>query len=248
MKAIVRTLYAYVPGLALLRFAIKELITSYLNKPEYLGLRYLQLGSAAIIDIGANRGDGVAAFRRHKPYSKVTAFEPNPQTAYRLALRYSRDRMVSVWSLPLGEKYEAVTFYSPRYGHWDCDGMCSTSYDEATEWLRDGGRTFFFNEAKLRVRKFAMMAYPLDDFGLAASLIKIHAQGDEMAILRGAQKTIEKSRPVVMCAFPTSEVDKLLTGWGYQAFTFRSNRFVPGIAPRPTTFTYYLVDNPSRTP
>jgi hypothetical protein len=75
---------------------------------------------------------------------------------------------------------------------------------------------------------------------LAPILIKLHAQGAELAILKGAGRTILKHKPALMCAFPTNAVTKLLAEWGYQPHAYDNGRFVQGVAELPATFTWYL--------
>ena len=73
-KALVRVLYANVPGLAAARYALGDFLAPYASKPEYVGARLIRSG--LIVDIGANRGQSIAAFKRLSPGSTIVAFEP----------------------------------------------------------------------------------------------------------------------------------------------------------------------------
>lgn len=44
-----------------------------------------------------------------------------------------------------------------------------------------------------------VLCKPLDDYDLNPGLIKVDIEGAEVAFLRGAKKTIEKFRPVIIC-------------------------------------------------
>lgn len=214
-KPIARMLYAHIPGLAAARYAAKDFSSSYIHKSDYYATDLTKLGIGLIIDIGAHRGHSIAAFRRLSPAASVIAFEPDPRAGKRLVARYRHDSKVSIWPIALGSTDSTVTFYMPSYGHWDCDGMAATSYEEATDWLRDRGRMLFFNKKKLRVEEHKVKVKPLDTFSLSPSLIKLHAQGAELDILIGAHQTITQHRPTLMCAFPAPSVDRLLKKWGY---------------------------------
>ncbi len=242
LKALARYFYANVPGVAAARFAVKDLSSPFFFKPEFLGIKQLAIGSGLIVDIGANRGQSTAAFRKLSPNSHIVAFEPEPKSAERLAFRLRRCRTVTVHACALGSSAREIDFFLPRYGRWDCDGMAATSFDEATEWLKDPGRMYRFDERKLTVQKYKVLCKAFDSYGLAPVLVKLHAQGAELDILKGSLETLKKQRPALMCAFPPPAVTEFLAGFGYKPYVFSERLFNPGVAPRSVTFTWYLTD------
>jgi FkbM family methyltransferase len=239
-KAIARFLYSSVPGLALVRFTAKDLAASNFLKPEYRGVTALSIGGGLIVDVGANRGQSVAAFKRLAPESKIVAFEPEPSSAAKLLKRYRRDPSVTIYRCALGNTERVATLFVPSYGWWNCEGMAALDREEATGWLRNPGRMLYFNEAKLTVNEYQLECKTLDSYELAPRLIKLHAQNAEFQILYGSRNTIAQHKPALMCAFPTFAITDLLSEWGYLPFSFQAGRFVPGVAQRPTTFTWYL--------
>lgn len=241
-KPLVRFCYAHLPGVAAARYALKDVWAPYLSKPEYDGALWLAIGSGLILDIGANRGQSIAAFRKLVPQSRIIAFEPEPLSASRLRHRFDHDATVTVHHRALGATPGKVTFFVPSYGYWNCDGMSATDYVSATSWLRDPGRMYRFNEAKLSVSRHEIVCDTLDSYGLAPRLIKLHAQGAELDILRGSEQTISEHKPALMCAFPTSPVNQLLAAWGYCPHIYSKRSFAPGIAEHHVTFTWYLTD------
>lgn len=245
-KALARFVYANVPGVATVRFAAKDLMASRLGKPEYRGVRWLSIGNGLIVDIGANRGQSIAAFRRLAPTSNIVAFEPEPTSAKRLAFRYLTDNSVTIHPCALGTQSGAMTFFIPSYGRWNCDGMAATDRKTATEWLADSGRMYRFDETKLTVTEHAVECRTLDSYGLSPQLIKLHAQGAELDILKGARQTIQQHLPALMCAFPTPAVMGFLANLGYRPYVYGHECFTPGTAIRPVTFTWYLTDSHKR--
>jgi FkbM family methyltransferase len=242
-KALARFLYANIPGLAVVRFAAKDLAAPYFSKPEFQGVPLLSVGSGLIMDIGANRGQSIEAFKRFAPAARIVAFEPEPGSAAQLTSRYHRDSAITVHRYALGSGSGVLTFFVPRYGEWNCDGMSATDYREATEWLRDPGRMLLFNEANLTVKEHLVECRALDSFNLAPRLVKLHAQGAELEILKGSQTTIIQHRPALMLAFASTAVNTLLGSLHYRPYDYRNGYFAPGIAKQPRTFTWYLTDD-----
>jgi FkbM family methyltransferase len=248
-KALARFLYANIPGLAAIRFAAKDFAAPYFSKPEFQGISHLSAGGGLIVDIGANRGQSIEAFKRLSPGSRIVAFEPEPRSVAQLETRHRKDPMITVHRCALGSGSGILTFFVPKYGRWDCDGMSATDYIAATEWLRDPGRMLLFNEAKLSVNEHPVECRTLDSFGLVPYLVKLHAQGAEFDILKGSATTIEKHRPALMSAFPSAAVNTLLGSWQYRPYDYQNGRFVPGVAQQHRTFTWYLTDDQlSRVP
>ncbi len=242
LKPLARFLYASIPGLAAVRFAAKDLAAPHFPKTEYYGVRHLSVGKGLIVDVGANRGQSIAAFKRMARDSTIIAFEPEPISVNRLVLRYHRDSGVTIHKCALGERVGTETIFIPTYGRWSCDGMAATSLDKATAWLRDPGRMLLYDEKKLNVKEYSIECRTLDSFELKPIVLKIHAQGAELQILRGSLRTVIEYKPALMCAFPAIEVTELLLGLGYRPYGFSNSEFQPGIAPAPVTFTWFLTD------
>lgn len=246
VKPVVRYLYAVVPGLATSRFAVMDMTAAWAAKPEYAGMRSLSIGDGLIIDVGANRGQSTAAFKSQAPKARIFAFEPEPRSAARLSRRFHDDAFVTVQDCALGAQSGTITFFVPSYGRWGCDGMAATDRTTATDWLKDPGRMLRFDESKLSVKEYAVQCKTLDSYDLSPKLIKLHAQGAELDILKGAVETIRRSQPAIMCAFASGAFTEFAAQFGYLPYIYKSETFVPGIANRPVTFTWYLADNHRR--
>ncbi|MBR0960142.1 FkbM family methyltransferase [Bradyrhizobium japonicum] len=242
LKAVARYFYANVPGVAATRFAVKDSVAPYLFKREFLGVRLLKIGSGLIVDVGANRGQSTAAFKKLAPSSHIVAVEPEPRSAKRLAFRHRRDDAVTVLDCALGCSSGVIDFFLPRYGRWECDGMAATSYEEATEWLKNPGRMYRFDAKKLTVREHRVTCKALDSLDLAPALIKLHAQGAELDILKGALGTLQQQRPALMCAFASPAVTEFLSDLGYRPYVYDRGCFRSGTAPLSVTFTWYLTE------
>jgi FkbM family methyltransferase len=241
-KPLARFFYANVPGVAAARFAAMDLLASYLTKREFGGILHLSVGSGLVVDVGANRGQSIAALKKFAPQAHVEAFEADPKCSERLISRHRSDPTIRVHECALADHSGSATFYVPRYGWWACDGMGATDLAMATEWLRDPGRMFGYKEAKLKVKEYPIEYRTLDSFNLKPVLIKLHAQGSELAIVKGSRQTIQRHEPAIMCAFPKAELTALLREWGYQPHEFSRNTFSQGLASSEFTFTWFLTD------
>jgi FkbM family methyltransferase len=242
-KALARFIYANVPGVASVRFAAKDLLAAHLRKPEFDGIAGLSISRGIIVDVGANRGQSVAAFRRLAPACPVVAFEPEPLSSSRLKERYRGDSHVTVHNSALGNANGTIKIFQPHYGLWDCDGMASTDRDTAIDWLSDKGRMLGFDESKLTLAEHDVVCDRLDSYGIVPALIKLHAQGAEPEILEGAEDTIRRHTPPVICAFPTERVMEIMRNWDYHPYAYRDGRFEPGRAGSEATFTWFLTTN-----
>lgn len=243
LKAFARFLYATVPGVAVARFTAMDLMATYFTKPEFGGVPRLSIGDGQILDVGANRGQSIAAFKKLAPLSNIIAFEPEPTSAKRLAARYRADQTITIHDCALGARAEHLTFFVPSYGRWNCDGMPATSREAATEWLKDPNRMYLFDETKLTVEEHPVECRTLDSFELAPRLIKLHAQGAELEILKGSLRTLEQHRPVLMCAFPVHGLTEFIAVFGYRPYVYQNGQFTRGVAPQRITFTWYLTDD-----
>jgi FkbM family methyltransferase len=241
IKPVIRYFYSVVPGLAASRFAVMDLTAAWASKPEYAATAGLSIGEGLIVDVGANRGQSTAAFKKLAPKAKIMAFEPEPRSAARLSTRFRGDAFVTVQSCALGARSGLITFFVPTYGKWDCDGMAATNLATATDWLKDPGRMYRFDESKLSVMDYPVECRTLDSYGLSPGLIKLHAQGAELDILKGSTETIRQSQPALMCAFPSSTLTEFVAQFGYRPYIYNNGNFFPGIAERPVTFTWYLL-------
>src|SRR5262249_20105088 len=136
-----------------------------------------------------------------------------------------------------------MTIFAPKYGLWNCDGMAATDRKAATEWLSDPGRMLLFDPTKLSVHEHPIDCRTLDSYKLKPVLIKVHAQGSELSILGGSKQTIKQHQPAIMCAFPSTAITELLADWGYRPHVYFNQRFAPGVAKQPVTFTWYLTQH-----
>jgi FkbM family methyltransferase len=228
LKKIVRTVQVQFPALVEAKFAFHDAFfrsTGMLYKADYGGLRHFDLAGKLLLDIGANRGQSITAFKNAVKSPKIVAFEPNPRLAANLVKRYAHDSNVSIVESALCEREQDITLYMPYYNGFMLDGLASLKLDEARDWP-NAERFYFFKPQNVAIETYNVKGRTLDSFGLRPSLIKLHIQRSEIEALRGATETL-KSRPIIMSAWPWPALVEFLAGRGYAYYAYINGSFVP---------------------
>jgi FkbM family methyltransferase len=143
------------------------------------------------IDIGCHKGEILDEILRLAPKGKHLAFEPIPQFFKELKSKY--EDKATVYPYALSDTKGTTTFYfvknAPAYS-----GIKKRDYAiESPD-----------------IEKIQVEMIPLDDLipdDYTPHFIKIDVEGGEFGVLKGAQLTLEKSKPVVLfeCGLGASE-------------------------------------------
>lgn len=181
--------------------------------------------NATFMDVGAHIGYySLKAANLVGPSGHVISIEPNPQTLPKLRsnIEASDARMVSVWPVACAESESTLQLYAAPGSN---TGESSLSKENASQ---EGAAA----------AAYSVRARPLDAIVKEAKLdrvdvIKIDVEGAEFEVLKGAVKTLEEFRPVLIVemvpnqlkSMGTSieEVTQFLAAHGYAA-----NRRVDG--------------------
>ena len=170
-------------------------------EPEFLWIKEILGKNSVFIDVGANVGAYLYTLENHLKPENIYAFEPNQQLFKRLKRLFPK---VNLFSLALSDVSTIAEFKIPVINGEKVHtrGTLQTSIKEK-------------NEEKTILQKVEVK--PLDDlvfddvyiekgrnaqpnkFNLKKlDFIKIDVEGNEMQTLRGAKKTIEKFKPILM--------------------------------------------------
>ena len=139
----------------------------------------------AVLDVGANEGDFIAAVVGHSKHLKILGIEPHPSTFARLKRRFqSLSDRVSVLNIGAGNIETTMSLYD--YSDGDGTGHASLLKD-VIEGIRHGVSTSW----EVPIRR-------LDDViatrQAEIALIKIDVEGFELDVLRGLENTIKSQR------------------------------------------------------
>lgn len=136
-----------------------------------------------IIDVGAN---DLAYGQAEFPKAKIYAFEPHPDSFQRL--KQSAARKVIPIQAAVGDREGRVDF-------WDLADDASRKHEQPTSQLASVHREVIEKLYKQSAKKYRVKMTTLDSFAKThkikhIDLLKIDAEGNELAVLQGAHKLL----------------------------------------------------------
>lgn len=208
-------------------------LRGHVHDADYNALRVHGL-EGDIADIGANIGQSIISLHRLFPDARIRAFEPNPRchAILRRVVRLTGAR-VEIHRCGLADRRGELVFNVPvtaagaellQEGSFD-----AKAFDEPLTRSRIGG-AFTLKESRIPVAR-------LDDFPGRYGLLKVDVQGLELAVLAGAQATIERDRPFILLerdARSEASIAELLGPLGYHATTLNDNVLFRPSGPTPS--------------
>jgi FkbM family methyltransferase len=198
-------------------------------EPDFAALATLTFAAdRVLVDIGANRGETIAATRLFQPSQPIVAFEPNPLLHDIIRTRNLPDPSLTLNACGLGDTAGWFDLHVPYYKGVPFDGLASFRREEAATFLnRD--RLIGFDPRHQEVRTFRCEVKTLDTFALKPALMKIDVQGLEAAVIRGGIETIKAWRPIVLMENndPARDAADLLS-LGYKPHAWRDNALLEG--------------------
>jgi FkbM family methyltransferase len=226
-RAVVRNAQTYLPArLHERRLDAQQTMRRWSGRPherEFAALRHLLHADAHVLDVGANRGQSIDSLRSLGIPLRITAFEPQRELAWRLMARYPD---VDVRQVGLGDSHGEVKLFTPSYRGYRFDGLASCDYETAVAWFAYS--VWPYREDRITVMTEVITVMPLDDCHRLdpVDFIKIDAQGMELAVLLGAERTLRRDRPLLLLETPDAEIIEWLAGLGYRLFHAAGDRLV----------------------
>jgi FkbM family methyltransferase len=211
-----------------------------LNPAEVAALRGALRPGDTALDIGAHKGGFLYWLQaRVGPAGRVIAFEPQPDLADYLerAMTALGARHVTVEAVALSDR-SGTALLRKRRDRTSC-GATLEARSPTEDWVAQTVPTVsldqYFNRRAGRVHA-----------------IKCDVEGHELAVLRGAVRTLRRDRPMLLvecearlqAAGSVEEVFRLLAELGYEGWFFRGRQahpmaaFEPGLQAAPRTPRY----------
>ena len=224
-----RTAQVYVPRLSDAKYRLQRHVRRMRHVPfeaDFALLRHLPPppGRQAL-DVGANRGQSIDAIRLFAPTVPIVSFEPNPNLAAALRVRYAHDPHVTVNSFGLASTASRQPLYVPRYRRYVFDGLASFDRVDAESWLED--RVYGFDPRHLELDVLSCELRRLDDLELSPYFMKVDVQGYEMDVIKGGLETIDRCGPVMLIEAPTADLVDLLGERDYVPFAYAAGSLRP---------------------
>ena len=168
------------------------------NKEISICLKYDEKRTT-FVDIGSN--EGIWSILLNKTYADVHSFEPIKNNFNHLKHNLSNFSNVKIYNSAISDKkeeFEMVNDVKSVISNFNC-GMTARkdNFIDAMKLFNDFGKinvNDFVNEVCFFE---TVSSNTLDSYSLSPSLIKIDVENDEIKVLNGAKKTIEKHSPVL---------------------------------------------------
>jgi FkbM family methyltransferase len=189
---------------------LKRILKRGNYEPELVEIvqRY-QTGERDVIDIGANIGIfTVLMAKRLKPGKRVLAIEPTPNALKALRANIARngvDQSVVVWNGVVMDKTGDFQLETIP-GKEEYSSVFGTGKSSAAEYQHGQHLDAWMEHAGIAGAQSTTVKVPgetvdnlVESFKLDPGFIKMDAEGAEHLILNGATKTLQRSKPIVVC-------------------------------------------------
>jgi FkbM family methyltransferase len=151
---------------------------------EFIGR--LGIDAPQIFDVGAHRGETVAAYRKLFPHAEIVCFEAFPGHASVLRERFAADTAIKVQQQAVTNSCGSRTFH--------------VNHHDATSSLlprAEGGRRYYHSDAGSKMQ-IEVETVSIDDFMAINNIaqidiLKFDIQGGELMALEGAQQALQSA-------------------------------------------------------
>ena len=226
-RKIVRSLLVYFPFSQGLKPMIQRGYHNLLRTPFEPDFRALELfpdsSDHLYLDVGGNNGLAVGAIHMYKPKARIISFEPNRMLAEKMSRVFRRNSKISVNPFGLGERETHLPLFVPAYKGRHFDGLASI-YRSHAEASMNSGEFLFFDKDSVRIHEYPCEIRTLDSLNLSPFFIKLDVQGAELSVLKGGEKTISRSRPVLLIESVSEEHMEFLGRFGYKVYSFDTEK------------------------
>ena len=138
-----------------------------------------------VIDAGAYLGNHSVYFSNF--FKKVISFEPNPYSYELLKLNTKQRKNIKIYNAGLSDKNCVKDFYNYELNH----GGSSVIKNKEVPYTKHKAK--FYNFDKLNLKK-------------KIDLVKIDVEGDELNVLKGMEKTLKSSSPIIIFECQKNEI------------------------------------------
>lgn len=173
---------------------------------KYQFLSAQSLGTGTILDIGANYGQSALSMRHFAPDNPIVCVEANPTLTPAMELARRRIADCSYIIAAVSDAVGVQELTIPMFGHVANTGGASLDAEFVQGRLAQLEERY---KAPHELRTQVVPMITVDCLGLDVPLLKIDVEGVEARVLRGAEATISRCRPIIVMEVMHSSGDAM---------------------------------------
>lgn len=150
---------------------------------ERLMRQLVAIPEPCVFDVGAYIGEYASRIRHFYPGAKIWAFEPNPSTFAQLQQAAQRDRFTAV-NVGFSDRPGAAQLYDYATSAGDFGSVHASLHPGVIDGIHHA------QPAEVRVEITTIDAFMASEKVPHVNLLKVDAEGHELAVLRGAKRAI----------------------------------------------------------
>lgn len=149
---------------------------------------------AQLLDIGAHRGETIKKFKKYKKI--IYSFEPINENFNIIKKKFNNIDDINLINCGLGDNDYLSDFFIPTIRGFKLTSYSSVSINNILQRFDDNNVKKIFKSVKFI--KTQSKIKKLDNFNLRPFFIKIDCEGNEYAVLKGAELSIKKNNPIIL--------------------------------------------------
>lgn len=202
------------------------------HQAEFAVLERFRGRPGLFVDVGANLGQSVVSLRLYTQAMHVVCFEPLACLQPALAELQQLELIQHYVTVALGDgTARRLSLFVP----WIEDVPLFTRASSHRSKFADPAyrqllqRTAKRPEGRLRIERVEVPCARLDDFALAPTVLKVDVEGNELAVLRGATRTLHAHRPFLLVepSRDRAALLELLRSFGYAGYRWSDGHLLP---------------------
>lgn len=193
------------------------------HEQDYHGFKPLAAHrrTGLFLDLGANRGHSARGFAKLVPGWDVLSVEANPLHETHLNRLSERNNRFRYRMAAVDETSgRACTLYVPFFHRIALHSAAAVTLAEARSVIE---QVFPHQAPMVRYVEFKTTTITVDDLGIDPQIIKLDIQGNELAALRGATRTLATSYPDLLVEITVGEGSLIdyLRSFGYRPYIYQ---------------------------
>lgn len=180
---------------------LNQINNKVIHDRDFNIFKFIKKKNPVIIDIGANRGQSIASFSTIFPKAQIHSFEANPCFFPILEELSNKNNLLKIYKHGLGSTNGTLKFYVPKIGNIYYLEEATVHFEMFDKpWVKqkyverevelEGKLSFDIIDVEIKCLDAIVIADP--------DIIKIDVEGSELDVLKGAERTLKKGKPILI--------------------------------------------------